>query len=808
MAAKKKISLLNDDFDLSLVLKIVKKSLPWIIFLLTAAYISASLYNRYTTPIYQSNTVVKIGENNNVNKIMQFENIYEMALAGELELIRSKTLFKRALETLPLRVSYFSEGSFLNTEQYKCAWYEVVYQIKNESVYNCDFQIKFLVDEKVQINYSIAEVSYEYIFPLNSWASLPWLEIKINCSQFGYGKLLEATNPMYFNIKNEDGILAECMSQFNTTVINEDAKTINLSFITNHPVKCADLANGVAKEFLKYNVEKKGESANQMIAFTNNQLSLINDKINEYSRILERYGFNDDDKPAVANPFMYQNIQDSKEEKLNDQIQLLRFEAEALKDYRRKIVQEKRNQIYAPMLSSPYTAPLIQSIQQLQLNLSKRLELQYQFKENSGPIKELDYQIELQKKEIYSNIDIAIEKLEDEYKSMVAQKKSTVIVNATAEKKKPMNSSEVMQTQRMYEISQDYYSKLLQKKSEYEMVKAGFVSNTDILENAYPNLIPIEPKTRSIFLTFIIIGLVISLAIIVTRYLLHNTISTISDIVKYTNDIAILGMIPEYKEIIPVSQLLVDKNPKSLMTEAFRSVRSNLQFLVQNETSKVIAVTSTISGEGKTFVAINLGGIIAFSGKKVIILDLDMRKPKTHIGFNAQNAVGMSTILIDKVKIDDAIQKSTLENLDFITAGPIPPNPSELVIGAKMTDVINHLKGKYDFIVIDNPPIGIVTDALPIITKADFPIYILRANVSKKIFLQNINHLKEENKVKNISVILNGAGDRAQRDSSGYGYGYGYGHGYGYGYGYGYYEEQTSKTTEKKKTLFEKLMGK
>ncbi|MFZ9848222.1 MAG: GumC family protein, partial [Flavobacteriales bacterium] len=671
MAAKKKISLLNDDFDLSLVLKIVKRSLPWAIFLLISSYVAAALNNRYTVPIYQSNTIVKIGENNNVNKIMQFENIYEMPIAGEIELIKSKTLFKRALKNLPLKISYYSEGSFLNTEQYRSSYYEVLSQVKNQQVHGIDFHIKFLPDEKVLVNYVLAEIPYEYIFPINSWASLPGVELKISCSQFGYGKLVENPQSLYFTINSEDKILANAMANFNATVINEEAKTLDITFVTNHPLKCADLANSVALEFLKYNVEKKGESANQIINFTNSQIALINEKLNEYSKILEPYGIDDETKPAQSNPFMYQSMQDSRNSEIDEKIQLLRFEKEALKDYRKKIVQEKRNQIYAPMLSSPYTAPLIQSIQQLQLNLSKRLELQYQFKENSGPIKELDYQIELQKKEIYANIDIAIEKLEDEYNSLLSQKTTTVNI-ASDEKKKPLNNSEILQVQRMYEISQDYYSKLLQKKSEYEMVKAGFVSNTDILESAYPNSIPIEPQTRVIYLTFISIGFLISLAIIVTRYLMHNTISTISDIVKYTNDITILGMIPEYKETIPVSQLLVDKNPKSLMTEAFRSVRSNLQFLVQNEGSKVIAVTSTISGEGKTFVAINLGGIIAFSGKKVIILDLDMRKPKTHIGFNAQNTVGMSTILIDRVKIDDAIQRSTLENLHFITAGPIP----------------------------------------------------------------------------------------------------------------------------------------
>ena len=284
------------------------------------------------------------------------------------------------------------------------------------------------------------------------------------------------------------------------------------------------------------------------------------------------------------------------------------------------------------------------------------------------------------------------------------------------------------------------------------------------------------------------IGFLISFIIIITRYLLYNEINSLEEIGQYT-EASLLGIVPKYKREIPVSQLLVDKNPKSVISEAFRSIRTNLQFISNEDEPKILAVTSTISGEGKTFNAINLAGVVAFSGKKVIILDLDMRKPKIHIGFNVENERGMSTLLIGKDTVDNCIIHSSLANLDFITAGPIPPNPAELIINPKMNQLLDYLKTKYDIIIADLPPVGIVSDGVPILQIADYPLYILRANYSKKMFIAQLNKLMNENKIKNMSVILNGVEMSRLKYGYGYGYSYGYGYGYGYSYGYGYYEE-------------------
>ena len=173
----------------------------------------------------------------------------------------------------------------------------------------------------------------------------------------------------------------------------------------------------------------------------------------------------------------------------------------------------------------------------------------------------------------------------------------------------------------------------------------------------------------------------ISIVLVLINYLLHDKITALHEINKYSKiEISTLGMVPLVKDKMDVSQLIVDKSPKSMLTESFRAIRTNLQFINNDLKSKIIAVSSTISGEGKTFVAINLGGIIAFTGKKVVVIDLDMRKPKIHLALDTSNQKGMSEILSKKNKIEDCIKKSPLDNLDFITAGTLPPNPSELII--------------------------------------------------------------------------------------------------------------------------------
>ncbi|HTF82336.1 MAG TPA: CpsD/CapB family tyrosine-protein kinase, partial [Cytophagales bacterium] len=310
------------------------------------------------------------------------------------------------------------------------------------------------------------------------------------------------------------------------------------------------------------------------------------------------------------------------------------------------------------------------------------------------------------------------------------------------------------------------------------------------------------PIKTSVYITALGIAFIVSFILVVIQYFLHNTINNQGELEKGT--IApVVGVVPRYrKEKLAISRLVVDKHPKSPLSEALRSIRTNLEFLLpESKTKRIMSVTSTISGEGKTFVAINLSGVIALSGLKVVIIDLDMRKPKVHRAFDVDNEIGMSTILIGKNTVEECIHRTTIESLDFISAGPTPPNPSELILRKEFDKVLQHLHTIYDVIFIDTPPVGLVTDGIIIMKKVDQPLYVVRAGYSKKGFEKNINKLITNNNFRNVGAILNGFDN-----SMGYGYGYKYGYGYGYGYGSGYYTDDARLPWYKRILSFLKII--
>ena len=252
-------------------------------------------------------------------------------------------------------------------------------------------------------------------------------------------------------------------------------------------------------------------------------------------------------------------------------------------------------------------------------------------------------------------------------------------------------------------------------------------------------------------------------------------INSLSDIVKYSGgSVKILGLIPQINTEVDNATLLVSPGEKTILVESLRSIKTSLQLIDRSSESMSIGLTSTISGEGKTFVSINLGATFALSDKKVIIIDLDLRKPKIHDGFGVSNTKGISNVLINELSLEDSIRKSENPNLDFITSGPLPSNPFELINKAALIDIIEQLKRNYDFVLIDTPPIGLVSDAYSVLNMVDYPIYIFKAEVSRLSFIQNADRLIHENKLHNLTTILN----CVDLSSSGYsgpmGYGYGY----------------------------------
>jgi len=797
---RERLTNFSNEFEPALFIAIAGKSILWAILFFSVSLTTAFLYLRYTPKVYESSTILQINNSNNANKILDAKNIYEgdaedKQLAGDIELLRSRVFLKRVLATLPLSVSYFGEGTFKTNEHYKESSYSVETKLKTGDICGVRIYLTNKSSASGEISYTIpGRAPVVKAFKSGEWITdLPQAEIKITLIDKNWKSNSDTKKKLfYFVINDLESLAASYNPRLSVTLLNDAAKTVKILFRDNNPMKTSDVVNAVSSEFISYDVERRGESAKSVLEFIDGQLEAVFNRLKNSEATLgsfkKEYKVNENKESAVVNFERLNNLEDASAK--------MELEKAILDEIEKKVKSDVKSDVstlLAMLAGSGNLSSLNPQIEALYKLMIEREQALFQNLPENQSVRWYDYQIDLQKKLLVESVAAVRAKMQTEGEQLEKLTKRYEI-----KYNDPGAEVEYGRLQHLYDINEKFYTLLLEKKTEYQISKAGFISRHLILETPITPTQPVFPNPNLSFTLAIFTGTILSLLLVLGRYLVHNKISSLNEITRHTNaSISILGIIPKYKKDIPISQLLVDKNPKSLIAEAFRSVRSNMHFIADEIGPKVMTVTSTISGEGKTFVALNLAGIIAYSGKKVVILDLDMRKPKIHLGLEVSNLKGMSTILIGRDTVDDCINHSQLENMDFITSGPIPPNPSELMLSKKMQEVIEYLKTKYDMIIIDNPPVGLVTDGIDLMRKADYPIYIFRAEYSKKSFIQNVDRLQNESGIKKLSVILNGV----DIEKRGYGYNYGYGHGYGYGYGsnYGYYDESKPgrKTTGK-----------
>ncbi len=769
--------------------------------------VGAFAYLRYTQPIFRSSSVVQLkNENTTANKVLNLTSaVEEINSIQTIELIRSKEFLKRTFNILPLDVSYFSQGTFLFSELYRSCPFSVNYQVSNSSMYNLPIYVSFDASGKATLKYTIGDQTKEKTVNPNVLTDLDGLQVMLTINDLDAIKKQTdkiKTDSYFFTVSDSESVYKKYSSQLEVTLLNQEANTIQISFTDNNALKTCEVVNKIAEEFIKYDVEKKKESSQKILDFIEVQNKSIYEALDSVEGQLMQFRFthqirSDKEDEANVNE-RYSNLLNKIEEDLDN----VEVDMSSLKHILDDISKTPNIKVYEliSLLPSREDGILISLLNQLQTLLNQRDVYLNNQTQNSYQIKVIDKQIDTQKQTLIDLLKANFDRAQD--------KKATLVRKlAEYELKVYGNTSSIdldyLKLKRLYTINEEFYNKLLEKKAEYLISQAGSVSQNIILENSIVPSTPIAPSRNAIILLFVVISVVIIASIIILRYLLYNEITSPDDIRSYT-DVPVIGLIPLYKAKLPVSQLLVDVKINSIFSEAFRSIRSSLDFLKNIQGPKTIAISSTISGEGKTFVGLNLAGIFAIQGKKVILIDLDLRKPRIHLCFNTDNSKGISTILIGKNTIEDCLKKSKLSNLDYITAGPVPPNPSELTAGKELSTLIGKLKEKYDVVIIDTPPIGLVTDALNLFNNCDYPLYVIKANYSKRAFLYNLNHLHQEKNIKNLSVVLNGIDIEKSRYG---GYYYGYGYGYGYGntdYHQDYYDESAKK---KKKSFLGKIIS-
>ncbi len=780
---KQRLTTFSNEFDIGLFLSILKKNILLIISIVVVATIASSLYLRYTSPVYEAKTIIQLGSSDQAKQILNVNQFAEdNSLLKEIELMKSKLLIERVVQRLPLEIAYFEKGEFLTDQKYPRSSFSIeLLSLKDSTVRDKPIFVHFIDGKKFQLELNEQKIGKpERPGEVSENEYFSYILHVVDANHFN--RVAQGEVSFYFTINSPSRLANIFSRQMSIKILNNTAKTIEISMRHNNAGIARDFVTNHAEEYIKYDLENREQSATNILRFIDSQLDTVYQNLRDSELKLNQYK----QENKIANLDNVSNTYFEYFREFEDELLRLELEEGTLDQILMTIDNEGEGvDVYQliPLLSgSSYQNSLAEMLQTLRALLTAREEVQFDIKDSSRRIQKMDNSIAIQKRLIVESVLAAREKIRSKQKNLRSKMDEIEAGFSTL----PDKELEFARLKRIFTINEKYYTMLLEKKTQYRISQAGFVTENRILERLISSSAPISPQKGLITAGALLVALLIGLGIVVAKYFLHDKITSVKEITKLSNaSITVLGMIPKYKRDIPISQLLVDKNPKSMIAEAFRGLRSNLKFLSDgselNE-AKVISVTSTLSGEGKTFVTINLAGIIAYSGQRVIVLDLDMRRPRIHLGFDTDNKRGMSTLLSGQSELEESILRSKVPNLDFITAGPVPPNPSELVISRRMTEVLKGLKEMYDVIVLDTPPVGLVTDGIPVIQKADYPIYVFRADMSNKQCINTADRLINEKGLRNLSVVLNAVD--LERSKQGGSFGYGYGHAYGEGYGY------------------------
>ena len=767
----------NTNFDTDILRIVIRKNWIWLMLVATILLSSAFLYLRYTKPVYESKMLIQISNEDQGADVLDFKNIKEDAsISREIELLRSEYLFEKALDRLDLQVSLFAEGDVLTEKRYKqSTFYIKQSHIKDSSVFHIPIYIKPKAQGLVELSMQRHGERLKWDIESNKLLATPYFDLEIEIPNWESFVTDAETNVLYFHFNSEDNLASKYLSGLAVSPVDIQAKTIEISYRNTNANLAQDITKAIGDAFFEYDEIYTKESAENILSFISLQLDSLRKELSA-SKDSIMYFQRKENLPDPEN--LGESIATKLEKYRFDKFEL-QDELNTLEMISLKLKQSPESldvyKLIPELIGKSFEGSLNLQVKELHELLETKEDLLYKVTPENDMIKKIETRVDNR----IQNINKIIIVLKDRLKEKIKVVNTEIAKLENSYYELPEKEMELSRLKNIQNLNEKYYTLLTEKQVLYSISNAGYASSNKILNNASISNTPISPQKSLIYGAAIFMSLATGIVLLFFRYVTFNEINQLPELQKLLPPrVSLLGAIPLVKQKMEHSKLIVNGAPKSMLSEAFRTVRTNLSFVKNNP--RTIAITSSISGEGKTFVALNLAGILAMTGKKVVVLDLDMRKPKIHLGLDAENDCGMSSILSGQKKVDDCLKKSCIEELDFITAGPIPPNPSELILSNKFKEVLTELKEEYDIVLIDNPPIGIVSDGVNVLAMVDLPIYVFKANYSKRYFVNKLKEITELDEIKKLSVILNSVKMSKSK------------------YGYGYYEEDAKRSIFKR----------
>ncbi len=758
----------------------------YVIALCLVACLSISFYNnRYTQRIYPVTTSIIIREKEATSGA---EILYKNALVdqdrnylNEPYIIRSYPLILRVIEDLNFNIAFYNEGYILTTEAYNSLPVKVILEDPSSTR-----EAQYIFRLASEINYSLEYVgnpASKVEFKFGAPIAFDGMKLQIN--RYGEQPINDFIDvPYIFTISNPYAVAGEYVGKLNVDWAEEGAGVINLSVNGPNPGKEIDFLNGLVENYQSYDLEKKNLTASRTVDFIKGQLTKISDSLRLFEGQLQQFkkGNRTSGDMSMEGQRIFSKIEALELQKTELQLKNNYY------NYLKKYLTESSNldQIILPTsmgITDPVLTTLISKIVELQLEL--KLFMNREMPTNPLLTSRMNRLAELKREVLESMASLkSTDKIKlDFLNAQISSVEKQISYLPSAER-------QLISIQRNYSLLENLYVFLMQKMSEAEISRASNTSDIIMVNPPMQAGGAIFPKVNQNYMLGVMAGLGLPLLLFVILELLDNRIQSREDIEKITS-IPFIGGIGHKKGNLNLEVL---KFPKSSISEAFRSLRSNLIYFTGKNDKAAFLITSSISGEGKTFTSVNLASIFSLSGKKTLIVGADMRKPKLYMDFGVSNNIGLSTYLAGIAEFSEVIQSTGYPNLDIVSGGPVPPNPSELLLSQRMREFLQKAKDTYDYLIIDTPPMGIVTDAFALTEYVDHTIFLVRQDYTPKDLLWTTHDYYASGKVRNISIVFNDI----YRSGPGYGYGYGYAYVYGYGArkgkgksknGYGYYQD-------------------
>lgn len=720
-------------------------------------------YTKLTKPVYQVNANVLISQDEDGGGMASLGGVADLFgssgyVEDEVFVVSSHSVFKDVVKELGLYKNRIVKRNLL-MKDFKYKKYPIEIYAKDGIADTLRPSIKFdiKVDKEGLVSVeakaekkTIAEIE-DGKFPLKVntiYGDFTFMPTK----DYKPGEKLR----MEITFMGYDAAAENLAEEVSVGIASKKSNVIELNIKTADIEFGKDLLNAIIKKYNLRGVEEKNQKGRNTSTFLSERIALLETDLASAEAVMEEYKRNNGivDVSSEAKYLMEKKgVLDEALISAEATYEVLRMANDFFKNPQNK---------YSMMPFSPELPGIESAIKTYNELVAKRMDMEMNAKSDNPALIAISQQIDEMRASIMKTIEGAVANASIRLNELKKEEaKSNTRLSSI-----PKQEREYISLRRQQEIKQQLYLFLLKRLEESELMIANSVPKGIVVDDAFSLNEPVSMSKKMVLLLAFMVGLVLPIVFIYLSKLLRSKFETKDELEK-------LAIVPVLGEICvdkSGKSLVVKEKGSSVVSELFRLVRTNLQFIMSGKDDKVVLMTSTVSGEGKSFVSINLASSLAMLGKKVLLVGMDIRSPKLSEYLSIGAPHGLTEYLSsESVKLEDILIKEPVQkNLDVITAGPVPPNPAELLMLERVDELFSHLRSMYDYIIVDSAPVGMVSDSFTLARISDVTVYICRANYTSLRDVNFINNLYQESRLKKMALVVNGTNAK-----KGYGYGYG-----------------------------------